>query len=194
MEAKCMKAATGHPNVVELLAMPYIQHCRFIDLVASMELEEVKLYMANLLSAMAHIHKLGIIHRDIKPSNFLYDRQNKKFSLVDFGLAQWEHELQAGATGGKRKAEELEGGANKKARTPLMETTKLNCSPRARILRENKSPGVRRSPRKLLSPGGDAANDQVFSPTNVPKQRLSFGTPSKSTTMSPIRCSPRKLS
>ena len=205
MEAECMKAATGHPNVVELvglwrvggdvvLAMPYIQHCRFIDLVASMELEEVKLYVANLLSAVAHIHKLGIIHRDIKPSNFLYDRQNKKFSLVDFGLAQWEHELQAGATGGKRKAEELEGGANKKARTPLMETTKLNCSPRARILRENKSPGVRRSPRKLLSPGGDAPNDQVFSPTKVPKQKLSFGTPFKSTTMSPIRCSPRKLS
>jgi len=204
MEAKCMKAATGHPNVVELLglwrvggdvvlAMPYTQHCRFIDLVASMELEEVKLYMANLLSAVAHIHKLGIIHRDIKPSNFLYDRQNKKFSLVDFGLAQWEHELQAGAKGGKRKAEELEVGANKKARTPLTETTKLNCSPRARILRENKSP-VRRSPRKLLSPGGDQHNDQVFSPTEVPKQRLNFGTPSKSSTMAPIRCSPRKLS
>merc|ERR1712142_64114 len=135
----------------------------------------------------------GIIHRDIKPSNFLYDRQNKKFSLVDFGLAQWEHELQAGAKGGKRKAEELEVGANKKARTPLTETTKLNCSPRARILRENKSP-VRRSPRKLLSPGGDQHNDQVFSPTEVPKQRLNFGTPSKSSTMAPIRCSPRKLS
>merc|ERR1719340_344085 len=94
-----MKAATGHPNVVELvglwrvggdvvLAMPYIQHCRFIDLVASMELEEVKLYMANLLSALAHIHKLGIIHRDIKPSNFLYDRQKRRYGLVDFGLAQ----------------------------------------------------------------------------------------------------------
>jgi len=202
MEAKCMKAATGHPNVVELvglwrvggdvvLAMPYIQHCRFIDLVASMELEEVKLYMANLLSALAHIHKLGIIHRDIKPSNFLYDRQNKKFSLVDFGLAQWEHELQAGARGSKRKAEELEVGASKKARAPLAETTKLNCSPKARILREHKSPGVRRSPRKILSPGGDA-HTEVFSPTEVPKQRLSFGTPSKN--MSPIRCSPRKLS
>jgi len=175
-----------------VLAMPYIQHCRFIDLVATIELEEVKLYLANLLSALEHIHKLGIIHRDIKPSNFLYDRQNKKFSLVDFGLAQWEHELQAGARGGKRKAEEMEGGASKKARTPLVETTKQNCSPRARILREHKSPGVRRSPRKVMSPGGDP--DQVFSPTEVPKQRLSFGTPAKSVTMSPLRCSPRKLS
>merc|ERR1712218_429856 len=52
MEAKCMKAALGHPNVVQLvgvwrvggdviLAMPYIQHCKFIDLVAKIELEEV---------------------------------------------------------------------------------------------------------------------------------------------------------
>ena len=71
-----------------VLAMPYLNHCKFIDLVAKIELEEVKLYIANLLSALEHIHKLGIIHRDIKPSNFLYDRENKKFSLVDFGLAQ----------------------------------------------------------------------------------------------------------
>merc|ERR1719270_2933079 len=129
---ECMKAAGGHHNVIQLLgmwrvggdvimAMPHINHCKFIDLVASISLEEVKFYIANLLSALAHIHKLGIIHRDIKPSNFLYDRENKKFALVDFGLAQWEHELQAGAKGGKRKAEELEVGANKKARTPLTE-------------------------------------------------------------------------
>eukprot|EP00090_Calanus_glacialis_P046170 TRINITY_DN8923_c0_g1_i1.p1 TRINITY_DN8923_c0_g1~~TRINITY_DN8923_c0_g1_i1.p1 ORF type:complete len:624 (+),score=247.04 TRINITY_DN8923_c0_g1_i1:39-1910(+) len=206
MEAKCMQAATGHPNVIQLvglwrvggdvvLAMPYIQHCRFIDLVATVELEEVKIYLANLLAALEHIHKLGIIHRDIKPSNFLYDRQRKFFSLVDFGLAQWEHELQAGSRGNKRKGEVVEGGTSKKARPPLTETT--NCSPRARILREHKSPGVRRSPRKMLSPsggGGDLHQEQVFSPTEVPKQRLSFGTPSKTSTMSPMRCSPRKLS
>ena len=94
-----MRTAGGHPNVVQLvgvwriggdvvLAMPYLNHCKFIDLVAKIELEEVKLYIANLLSALGHIHKLGIIHRDIKPSNFLYDRQAKKFSLIDFGLAQ----------------------------------------------------------------------------------------------------------
>ena len=208
MEARCMQAAAGHPNVVQLvglwrvggdvvLAMPYIQHCRFIDLVAKVELGEVQLYLANLLAALEHIHKLGIIHRDIKPSNFLYDRQRKKFALVDFGLAQWEQELQLGGRGNKRKGEEVEGGTRKKTRPPLAEVgSKINCSPRARILKEHKSPGVRRSPRKVTSPGagGDMHHVQLPSPTEVPKQRLSFGTPTKHSTMSPMRCSPRKLS
>ena len=211
MEARCMQVADGHPNVVQLvglwrvggdvvIAMPYIQHCSFIDLVATVELEEVKLFIANLLAALEHIHKLGIVHRDIKPSNFLYDRQRKKFSLVDFGLAQWEQELQLGGRAAKRKGEEVEGGSNKKSRPPLVEVdAKLNCSPRARIIREHKSPGVRRSPRKIISPGGGGGGDfhqiQLASPSEVPKQRLSFGTPTKqSVTMPPMRCSPRKLS
>ena len=71
-----------------VLAMPYIKSCQFKDLIAEIGIDEVKDYTSNLLSALGHIHKFGIIHRDIKPSNFLYDRQAKKFSLIDFGLAQ----------------------------------------------------------------------------------------------------------
>ena len=36
------------------------------------------------------------IFRDIKPSNFLYDRENKKYALVDFGLAQFQADLKPG--------------------------------------------------------------------------------------------------
>ena len=99
MEAKCMKIAGGHPNVVQLvgvwriggdvvLAMPYIKSCQFKDLIAEIGIDEVKDYTSNLLSALGHIYRIGIIHRDVKPSNFLYNRQAKKFSLIDFGLAQ----------------------------------------------------------------------------------------------------------
>ena len=236
MEAKCMKAALGHPNVVQLvgvwrvggdviLAMPYIHHCKFIDLVAKIELEEVKLYIANLLSALEHIHKLGIIHRDIKPSNFLYDRQKKKFSLVDFGLAQLESELQGGAggssgkgggAGGTKRKLESPGdlqtqltASSKKPRPPLGEATskQLNCarSPRAeRLVREHRSPGLRRSPRKLINLGdqlaenlGTAATTPHSATMELPK-RLNFGgtTPRKGVTprSTPVRCSPRKLS
>jgi len=230
MEANCMKAARGHPNVVQLLgvwrvqgdvilAMPYLSHCKFIDLVAKIELEEVKLYIANLLAALAHIHKLGIIHRDIKPSNFLYDRQRKKFSLVDFGLAQWESELQVPAVkGSKRKLESPGEVSSKKARAPLTESTStLNCSrsPKARLLREHRSPGLRRSPRKMINLSEALGSGEIKSGMNVtlplpttpsvnlnaladvPK-RLNFGVSGssgkKSASSTPVRCSPRKLS
>ena len=57
---------------------------------------EARMYMRNLLKALSHIHKLGIIHRDIKPANFLYDRKKKLFKLVDFGLAQRVGETSCG--------------------------------------------------------------------------------------------------
>ena len=98
-EVDLLTKVQGHQNVVQLkgmwriggdvvLAMPYSHPCEFKKLVAEIEPEEVKLYVANLLSALEHVHKLGIIHRDVKPSNFLYDRRAKKFSLIDFGLAR----------------------------------------------------------------------------------------------------------
>ena len=71
-----------------VLAMPYIKSCQFEDLITDIGIDEVKDYTSNLLSALGHIYRIGIIHRDIKPSNFLYDRQAKKFSLIDFGFAK----------------------------------------------------------------------------------------------------------
>ena len=84
-EVDLMTKVQGHHNVVQLkgmwriggdviLAMPYLHPCKFKELVAEIKVEEVKLYIANLLSALEHVHKLGIIHRDVKPENFLYDR------------------------------------------------------------------------------------------------------------------------
>ena len=167
-EVACMKAARGHPNVVNLVGMwrlqgdvilamtPCLNSYKFVDLFDTIDVEEVKLYIANLLSALEHIHKVGIIHRDVKPGNFLYDRKKKKFALVDFGLAQWEseysHEMEKGC---KRKPESPAGEVpSKKPRPPLTESTsKLNCSrsPKARLLREHHSPGLRRSPRKMIN-------------------------------------------
>ena len=215
MEAECMKAAGGHHNVIQLLgmwrvggdvimAMPHINHCKFIDLVASISLEEVKFYIANLLSALAHIHKLGIIHRDIKPSNFLYDRENKKFALVDFGLAQFDKEI----SGVKRKIDEDQSqseSCSKKPRIPLHEAdSKLNRkSPRTRLLKD--STIVRRSPRKLslgmspilvenldsVGPLGVSLNSPagLYSGLESQKKTLTMKTPTKTP---PVRCSPRK--
>nr|CAD7428048.1 unnamed protein product [Timema monikensis] len=57
------------------------------EYVSEMDAEETRHYMKNLFLALRRVHSFNIIHRDVKPSNFLYDRDNRKFLLVDFGLA-----------------------------------------------------------------------------------------------------------
>lgn len=71
-----------------IFVMPYMRHDRFSEYVQDMTVEETKDYMRALLTALQRVHKFRIIHRDVKPTNFLYDRINRRYLLVDFGLAQ----------------------------------------------------------------------------------------------------------
>lgn len=56
---------------------------------ASLDDQEVKYYMLELLKAVDYINSKGIMHRDIKPHNIVIDHQNKKLKLIDFGLADY---------------------------------------------------------------------------------------------------------
>ncbi|XP_053980568.1 cell division cycle 7-related protein kinase-like isoform X1 [Hylaeus anthracinus] len=98
-ELQCMQQIGGKDYVVGLelclrsfetvvFVMPYMRHDKFSDYVQNMTLQETKDYMIALLTALRRVHQFKIIHRDVKPSNFLYDRCNKRYLLVDFGLAQ----------------------------------------------------------------------------------------------------------
>ncbi|XP_035993785.1 cell division cycle 7-related protein kinase isoform X2 [Fundulus heteroclitus] len=98
-ELQCLTVAGGRENVMGLtycfrkedhvvIVMPYMEHQAIVDIIGSLSFEEVRLYIYHLLKALKHIHQFGIIHRDIKPNNFLYNRKQKKYALVDFGLAQ----------------------------------------------------------------------------------------------------------
>lgn len=103
-ELRYLRDMGGDSNIIEIktclfengytiIVMPYFPHDRFVDYVKDMSLEEIRDYMRNLLIALKKVHLNKVIHRDIKPNNFLYNRAEKRFALVDFGLAQYEADV-----------------------------------------------------------------------------------------------------
>ena len=48
---------------------------------------QIRLYSRQILSALEHIHKYGIVHLDIKPANILVDK-NFDIKITDFGSSQ----------------------------------------------------------------------------------------------------------
>lgn len=89
-QSNVVKMHTAHFDMGQVyILMDMIDHENFSDYVEKLDLNEIIDYMKNLFIALEHVHENNVIHRDIKPSNFLYNRKERTYSLVDFGLAHY---------------------------------------------------------------------------------------------------------
>jgi len=84
----CLDA--GQYGRYHYMVMPYLGGGTLEDMLneSALTLEEAHIVLEQLTSALAYIHKLGILHSDIKPGNILFDQYGNLY-LSDFGIAAW---------------------------------------------------------------------------------------------------------
>ena len=92
-------AELEHPNIVKIydlgvgdnhahIAMEYLDGGDLKQRIADGITEPNALeYFRQMVSAIAEIHKVGILHRDLKPGNIML-RADDSIALIDFGLAK----------------------------------------------------------------------------------------------------------
>lgn len=94
-----MVTELDHPNIVRIydlgvsddhahIAMEYVSGGDLKQRIArGIAPQEAVEYTRQIASALAELHKLGILHRDLKPGNVMV-RSDDTLALIDFGLAK----------------------------------------------------------------------------------------------------------
>jgi hypothetical protein len=91
---RCVRAYdVGHDAGHVYIAYEYVPGRTMRDAIRMGELadRDAVAVAAQVLDALAHAHRAGIVHRDVKPANILLeDREEIAVRLLDFGLAQFD--------------------------------------------------------------------------------------------------------
>ncbi|KAM6171719.1 ribosomal protein S6 kinase alpha-5 isoform 4-T4 [Erethizon dorsatum] len=103
-EITALRLCEGHPNIVKLHEIFHDQLHTFLvmELLNGGELferikkkkhfseTEASYIMRKLVSAVSHMHDVGVVHRDLKPENLLFtdENDNLEIKVIDFGFAR----------------------------------------------------------------------------------------------------------
>ncbi|KAJ7035703.1 putative casein kinase-1 hhp1 [Mycena alexandri] len=102
-ESRVLQLLQGHPAIPALYGYGQLPHFEFLSmellgsnakelLVNQVRVQTVVRVVQQMLSALSHVHKLGIVHRDIKPENLLISLSDpSKMLLIDFGISRLIH-------------------------------------------------------------------------------------------------------
>lgn len=95
-----MSVGKSHPNIVNVftyepstivgpgIVMEYVDGVTLNEFLAGNPSPALrKRVLMQLLSAVAYIHRCGLVHNDIKPENIMITRADNSVRLIDFGLA-----------------------------------------------------------------------------------------------------------
>ena len=50
--------------------------------------KDIFMFLIQLIKQLKELHSIGYIHNDIKPENIMFDKENNRFTLIDFGLSK----------------------------------------------------------------------------------------------------------
>lgn len=87
MVDKCLDPATSTPALV----FDYVAATNLKQIMSTLSLEDIKIYMYQVFLALDFCHSRGIMHRDIKPMNIIVDTATKQLKVIDWGLSEFYH-------------------------------------------------------------------------------------------------------
>lgn len=103
-EIKLLQELYGGKNIIKLLDLvrdvelrtpsfifEYIRNDDHRELYPRLTDLDIRFYLFELLQALHHCHSKGIMHRDVKPHNIMIDHEQRRLTLIDWGLAEFYH-------------------------------------------------------------------------------------------------------